>query len=84
MDADILVAPHSYGGICVFELSIETAASPVLISAANLYQPKNQRIELAFNLKDSALRDFRLSKFPLNFEFAAMAERHFSARSNQH
>lgn len=58
MDADILVAPHAYGGICVFELSIETAASPVLISAADLYQPKNQRIELAFNLKRSALGDF--------------------------
>ena len=58
MEADILVAPHAYGGICVFELSIETAASPVLISAADLYQPKNQRIELAFNLKRSALGDF--------------------------
>ena len=58
MDADILLAPHAYGGICVFELSIETAASPVLISAADFYQPKNQRIELAFNLKGSALGDF--------------------------
>lgn len=58
MDADILVAPHAYGGICVFELSIETATSPVLISATDLYEPKNQRIELAFNLKGSALGDF--------------------------
>ena len=57
MDADILLAPHAYGGICVFELSIETAASPVLISAADFYQPKTQRIELAFTLKGSALGD---------------------------
>jgi len=57
LGADILVAPHAKGVRSVFELSIETAASPVLISAEGLYRTKDQRIELALNFKDLALDD---------------------------
>ena len=55
LDADILVAPYAKGVRSVFELSIETAASPVLISAVGLYRTKDQRIELDLSFKDLAL-----------------------------
>ena len=59
LDADILVAPHAKGVKSVFELSIETTASPVLISAIGFYRTKDQRIELALSFEDLALDSLR-------------------------
>lgn len=54
-DADVLIAPHAEGVRTVFELAVETASEPVLVSAEGLFRTKDQRIELALNFEDLAL-----------------------------